>query len=148
MRLALERGVISRYEEVLDFGSGKGFDVSHLAQMGIPCTGFDPYYNYCPQVVRPYPVVACNYVLNVIESDSERAEVLRYIWSLTERSLIVAIRTSPKKSKGEVFGGQWTSIGTYQYFYTQTEWIAYVATILGVVRVQYPAPGIAFIHRK
>jgi DNA phosphorothioation-associated putative methyltransferase len=140
MRLALERGVICKYEPVLDFGSGKGFDVSHLAQHGIPVTGFDPYYNYCPQVIRPYPIIACNFVLNVIEDEAERADVLRYLWALTQASLILGVRIGGDRH-------EWTSIGTFQQYYTQATWRSYIAKVLGVVRVEYPASGIAFIRR-
>lgn len=60
--------------DVLDFGSGK--DVH-------PYTRFDPYYDPDPKVLTyQYDVVTCNYVLNVIEEEKDRAEVIRTIKSL------------------------------------------------------------------
>lgn len=141
MRLAVERGIITPEKHVLDFGCGKNFDVRYLNLKGYKTSAFDPYYWNYPENVKPSPVISANFVLNVIETKEERAEVFKYLWDLTESTLILAVRTGAD-------GYGWTQLGTFQQYYTQKTWYAYIAKTLGVVRVEYPASGIAFIHRK
>lgn len=148
MRLALEHEVIKPEWQLLDFGSGKNYcnDVQYLKQYQIPTVGFDPYWNRQPNYqhelnkLQPTDTVSCIYVINVIESASERVEVLQYCWELCKRSLVVAIRTD---GKGEGL----TSIGTYQKYYSQSEFRNFIAQTLGVVRVDFPKSGVAFIYK-
>lgn len=97
MRLALEHGIIKPELKLLDFGSGKNYcnDIQHLKELRIVAIGFDPYWNRQPNFnyelgkLQPTDIVSCIYVINVIESEKERVEVLQYCWQLTTRSLIV-----------------------------------------------------------
>lgn len=161
MRLALEHGIIKPELKLLDFGSGKNYcnDIQHLKQHQIEAIGFDPYWNRQPNfnyelgLLQPTNIISCIYVINLIETEKERAEVLKYCWQLTVRSLVViemggrsffpplsAVRTDKKQSG-------LTSIGTYQKYYTQLEFRDFIAQTLGVVRVSFPKSGVAFIHK-
>jgi 2-polyprenyl-3-methyl-5-hydroxy-6-metoxy-1,4-benzoquinol methylase len=64
----------------LDYGCGHGFDCDHL-----DIFGYDPYHRN----VKPrgsFDTITCTYVLNVIESPSERDMVLRTIRSLLSKN--------------------------------------------------------------
>jgi DNA phosphorothioation-associated putative methyltransferase len=103
----------SQKAQILDFGCGRGsYDVSSLGAKGFDAKGYDPYYkNNLDLLNRSYQHVMLLYVINVIESEQERAEVLRFCWNLTDSSLIIAVRTG---SKGEVY----TKSGTFQKYFT------------------------------
>ena len=140
MRIAVKYGVVNPRHFLLDFGCGRSEDINGLTSLNFPCTGFDPYWAYHLTLLQPTDVISCIYVINVIESASERTEVLQYCWELCKRSLIVAVRSD---GKGEVL----TSIGTYQKYYSQSEFRNFIAQALGVVRVEFPKSGVAFIHK-
>ena len=60
---------------VLDYGCGKGFDADFYG-----FDRFDPYYhNFLPQ--KTYDTIICCYVLNVIDSEAERAETIKKVLS-------------------------------------------------------------------
>lgn len=63
----------------LDYGCGKGFDADTLG-----FTKYDP--NHGPdKIIRPvlgFDIITCNYVLNVIENETERTQVLDNIKEL------------------------------------------------------------------
>lgn len=140
MRLALQRGIITPEKHLLDFGCGKNFDVRYLNLKGYKTSAFDPYYWNYPENVQPSLLISCNFVLNTIETEDERTEVLQYVWDLTQHTLILAVQTGAD-------GHGWTKLGTFQQYYTQATWRSYIAKALGVVRVEYPASGVAFIHK-
>lgn len=88
----------------LDYGCGRGKDTEYL-----DCEGFDPYYR--PELpVAPFATIVCNYVLNVIESDVTRREVLRDIDDLLadDGFAYIAVRANRKDLRGR------TAIGTWQ----------------------------------
>ncbi|MHC4121676.1 MAG: hypothetical protein ACYSWO_29740 [Planctomycetota bacterium] len=59
--------------DVLDYGCGRGGDVKQLE-----IEGYDPYWQpECPE--GPFDTIMCNFVLNVIEYDDVRRDVLRAI---------------------------------------------------------------------
>ena len=79
VRLAVEHGLITADTSVLDYGCGRGNDPRLLQEQGISCTGWDP--EYFPDVPRaPADVVNLGYVINVIESATERVDVLNDAW--------------------------------------------------------------------
>ena len=59
------------------------YDVNNLAAKGFDTNGYDPYYkNNLNLLNKSYQHVMLLYVINVIESEQERAEVLRFCWNL------------------------------------------------------------------
>lgn len=87
----------------LDYGCGKGFDADTLGM-----EGYDPYYRSV-QPTGTYDTITCTYVLNVIEDEAIRLDVLACI---AERlspggTAYISVRADVKKDGH-------TSKGTYQ----------------------------------
>ncbi|MBD2309982.1 hypothetical protein H6G17_31785 [Chroococcidiopsis sp. FACHB-1243] len=141
MKVAVKYRVVEPSSLLLDFGCGRGEDLEHLHKLDISCVGFDPYWKYDLALLQPTDCISCIYVINTIESAIERTEVLQYCWELTRRSLVIAVRTD---GRGEGL----SRLGTYQKYYSQAEFRSFIAQSLGVVRVEFPKSGIAFIQKK
>ena len=139
VRLAVEQGLIHKGDKVLDFGCGRGDDVERLISMGVNAVGFDPYYRNTG--FDHTNIVSCCFVINVIEEEDERVEVLKFVWELAIASLIISVRTDNKPSG-------LTSIGTYQKYYTQSEFLSLLSKVLPDAEVSSPKSGVAFLHRK
>jgi hypothetical protein len=114
-RTAIKRKVLSKpaarlasngklIGNLLDYGCGRGDDAALL-----DCAGYDPHYRPA-RPDGPFDTVMCNYVLNVIEDDSERRAVLHDIDSLLSPGghAYITVRNDRKALKGR------TSIGTWQ----------------------------------
>ena len=146
--LALLDGVIRSNTTVFDYGCGRGSDVRHLQHLGIEARGWDPVF--APdQPHIPADVVNLGYVVNVIEHQRERAEVLRSAWALARRTLIVATRLQWERAglAGRNVGdGVVTTKGTFQRFYGQDELRAWIDSTLGNSAVA-AAPGIFYVFR-
>ena len=65
-RMLLDRNLVKG--TVLDYGCGKGFDVSHLKGLGFDATGYDPYF-FPDKPDGTFTTIICNYVLNVLEKE-------------------------------------------------------------------------------
>jgi hypothetical protein len=88
---------------ILDYGCGKGSDADALL-----IDSYDPYYAPTYPTAK-YDIITCNYVLNVIESTTERSNVLSNIKSLLKPGGVayVSVRRD-KMAEG------YTKTGTYQ----------------------------------
>ena len=102
MQKLLKDGRITRPS--LDYGCGRGDDAYFLNM-----SRFDPYY-FPSKPVGPFETITCNYVLNVIESQQERMEVLGAISALLSKNgkAYITVRNDIKNLKG------YTKIGTWQ----------------------------------
>ena len=91
---------------VLDYGCGRGDDARSLG-----CEGYDPHYRP-DRPVGTFETIMCNYVLNVIESEDERREVLRDIDGLLDRHgrAYITVRNDRKKLKGYTSTGSWQGL--------------------------------------
>jgi DNA phosphorothioation-associated putative methyltransferase len=100
----------------LDFGCGHGLDIGRInSEEYHPKFNFDPYYFPRFDLLnRTYKIVSLIYVLNIIEEPVERCKTLKLAWELTQSALIVAVRTDGA-------GQQFTSIGTFQKYYSTDE---------------------------
>jgi DNA phosphorothioation-associated putative methyltransferase len=150
MQRALDDGVIRAGEtSVFDFGCGRGGDVERLTAVGVCAGGWDPWHRRTATKDRA-DIVNLGFVLNVIETPTERATVLREAWSLTRRVLVVAVRTVAERDDvtGDSEGdGVRTSTGTFQKLYEQDELRVAVQNVLGV-RPLAAAPGVVFVFRE
>lgn len=83
---------------VLDFGSGRGADVSYLRGQGVEAEAFDPHYAPSLPSGR-YDTILCTYVLNVL-LPVEQAHVLMAISELLNPSgcAFVTVRRDIEKS--------------------------------------------------
>ena len=124
IRLAFETRVIEQDDTVLDYGCGHGEDLRALEGNGIEAFGWDPVH--IPEgELRAADIVNLSYVINVIESPTERREVLRAAWGYARKALVVAVRTDNEArtlSAATPRGDGWvTSKRTFQRFYGQAE---------------------------
>jgi hypothetical protein len=102
MRGLYDKGLLTG--RALDYGCGKGYDAIHFG-----LDSYDPHY----QPVMPdgrFDTITCNYVLNVIESESERLSVLQDIQArlVNTGMAYITVRADKDKLNGT------TSIGTWQ----------------------------------
>jgi DNA phosphorothioation-associated putative methyltransferase len=149
VRLAVDDGLIAPAStSVLDYGCGRGDDVTRLTQAGVHCVGWDPHHRPDGSI-EPSDVVNLGYVINVIEDLEERQATLRRAWELTGRVLLVSARlnTESRELEGTPFGdGIRTSTGTFQKLYTQDELRSWVDSTLWV-RSAAAAPGVLLVFR-
>lgn len=146
--LALNDGLLRAETTFFDYGCGRGGDLERLARLGHAVSGWDPAHH--PQGERqPADVVNLGYVVNVIESPSERAEALQAAWNLAKEVLVVAARPDwegrdvPGKRYGD---GILTGRGTFQKFFAQAELRGWIDSILSMRSVA-AAPGIFYVFR-
>lgn len=95
-------------------------------------------------------VVNLGFVINVIESASERAETLRRAWSLARRILVVSGRLVHERrllAGRECEDGVLTGRGTFQRFYEQQELRTWIEVTLDTEAVA-AAPGIFLVFRS
>lgn len=90
--------------KMLDYGSGRGFDAKHFGM-----DSYDPYYS----PIMPdglFDTITCNYVLNVVESITERVAIMRDIRSRLNCNgrAYITVRNDKKALNG------CTTIGTWQ----------------------------------
>ena len=148
VKLLLEEGLLQTDSTFLDYGCGKGGDVQRLKRRGYGAAGWDPHF--APDEPRsPSDIVNLGFVLNVIESPTERRQVLTDAWGLTQRALLVSVRPTSdlRGAPGRLHGdGFITRIGTFQKFYDQTELKNWVGSVTGGRPVPL-APGIVLLFR-
>jgi DNA phosphorothioation-associated putative methyltransferase len=145
---ALGDGLLLAGNTVFDYGCGKGDDIRYLQALGYDVDGWDPTHR--PRAERhPADVVNLGYVVNVIERQEERAEVLRSAWNLAEKVLVVSarMRWDARDLVGRpVADGLLTRRGTFQKFYEQHELADWIDKTLGV-QPHAAAPGIFYVFR-
>lgn len=147
-RQALMDGVLRPGWTALDYGSGRGGDVKRLTHLGIEATAWDPHFGGIRPTVN-YDVVAVTYVINVIESLSERKAVLADAWSLTRRCLVVSTRLTWERRQvigAHLADGTITRRNTFQHLFTPAE----LRTLVGElteVRPLSPVPGVVYAFR-
>lgn len=146
--LAIEDGVLGVDSSLFDYGCGRGGDVQRLRELGHEVDGWDPVH--APNgVPHSADVVNLGFVVNVIEDQFERQEVLRHAWSLAGHTLIVAARPEweARGVTGRPFGDGWmTGKGTFQKFYGQEEMRAWIDSTLHVRSVA-AAPCVFYVFR-
>ena len=147
MRLALEAGLFSRETVFFDYGCGQGGDIERVAKLGYASAGWDPHYRP-DTALTPADVINLGYVINVIESQTERREALLRAWELTRQVLIVAAQVLIAQGNNQIAyeDGVITSRNTFQKYYDQEELKLYIDQVLGVDAVPV-ALGIYFVFR-
>jgi len=148
-RQALLDGVLRPEWTHLDYGSGRGGDVTRLVHLGIPATGWDPHHGG-ERPDKPRDVVTLTYVVNVIENPAERQRVLGDAWELSGRCLIVSTRLTweRKQVNGVAVGdGTVTRRNTFQHLFSPAELRSLVEQATGV-RAISPVPGVVYAFRR
>jgi DNA phosphorothioation-associated putative methyltransferase len=148
MALLLQHGVASQGVSLFDYGCGHGHDIEILGQQGFSIGGYDPYFR--PDgAVHEAEVVNLGYVLNVIESPTERTSVLKKAFTLAQRVLCVSVMTTIQKGyEGEAYAdGVLSKRRTFQKFFEQEEIKEYLESNLD--RPATPLePGIFLVFRE
>lgn len=147
VRLALEAGIFSSETTFFDYGCGQGGDMERIAKLGYSSSGWDPYYRPDTELASA-DVVNLGYIINVIESQTERREALIKAWALTQKVLIVAAQVLIAQGNSQIAYGDGviTSRNTFQKYYDQEELKLYIDQVLGVDAVPI-ALGIYFVFR-
>lgn len=148
VRLAISSNLLQKENTFFDYGCGHGDDVKFLRNQGFQTKGWDPYY-FPKNELQKADVVNLGYVLNVIENEQERREVIANAWKLTGKLLIVAAQVSvgePGKRHIAYNDGFVTTRNTFQKYFEQSELKLFIDNNLGTDAV--PAGlGIYFVFR-
>jgi len=148
IKCLLRDGLLDASKTVFDYGCGHGQDLKLLADMDIPCDGWDPVFRRDAKRQRS-AIVNLGYVINVIEDVRERNLVLHGAWDLCEQLLVVAAQVefaAPDKQQAEYADGVLTSRGTFQKYYNQHELRAYLESELGSDAIP-AAPGVFYVFK-
>lgn len=90
-RIGIEKGFINKDETFFDYGCGHGDDVQNLLLKEVVAAGYDGYYSPNRPIFEAHTVQLA-FVLNVIESESERCEVLQLCYAIATHTLIIAVQ--------------------------------------------------------
>lgn len=107
MRYLWEHDLLSL--DMLDYGCGHGDDAGNLnGDFGFRCSVYDPYYQPV-EIENWFKVVTCIYVLNVIEYESERREVIEKVKARLCKGGVAffAIRSDHRNLNGRTSKGTW-----------------------------------------
>ncbi len=148
IRLALETGLLNQNTSFFDYGCGQGGDLERVAKLGYESSGWDPYYRPNAALAAA-DVVNLGYVINVVESQTERRAALVNAWELTRQVLIVAAQVLIAQGNSQIAYGDGviTRRNTFQKYYDQEELKRYIDQVLQVDAVPV-ALGIYFVFRN
>ena len=148
MQHLLRFGFLDSSRSLFDYGCGRGDDLRLLAEMNVPAAGWDPVFRSDAER-QPADIVNLGFVLNVIEDADERRETLKSAFSLARKVLVVSVMLG-YQSKREQFAtfedGVRTQRNTFQKYYAQDEFRAYVEKTLGANAIPIAA-GICLVFR-
>lgn len=141
-------GLLDSSRSLMDYGCGRGGDITRLRAEGFDCTGWDPVH--APEGERRRAaVVNLGYVVNVIEDAAERRDVVRSAWGLAEDVLVVSARLvdeRPTAMMPTLGDGIVTRLRTFQKFFEQQELRAWLDQTLDCQSVA-GAPGVFYVFR-
>lgn len=149
VRLAFEAGCFLNGTTFFDYGCGYGVDVKKISEFGYESSGWDPFY-FPQEPLKQADIVNLGYVINVIEFEPERRQVLEQAWQLTTRLLIIAAQVligDSQKGTLAFSDGMVTRRNTFQKYFDQQELKNYVDSILNVDAVPVGL-GILFVFRE
>ncbi len=132
MQILARHGYFDGSLSVLDYGCGKGDDVRELEAHGLDVAGWDPVHRPQEKITKK-DIVNLGFVLNVIEEIKERNETLKKAFSHAKQLLIASVMVA-----GESLINQYkpykdgiiTSRNTFQRYYSQSEFKAYLEDVL------------------
>ena len=132
MQILAKHDYLDGNYSVLDYGCGKGDDITELEAHGIDCVGWDPIHRPDVDLVNS-DIVNLGFVLNVIEDREERDKTLQKAWQLADKLLIVSVMVAGESVIRQFTpyrDGVITSIKTFQKYYAQSEIRSYIETTL------------------
>jgi DNA phosphorothioation-associated putative methyltransferase len=142
LKAAIKKELFTKDDTILDYGSGKGFDVSYLESEGYTVTGYDPYQDSQPNMLsdgETYDVVLLSYVLNVIPDKATRDKVFKEAFALADKMLIISLLCPVKGTEKHTSfkDGAVNTRGRFQKFYTGKEFTAYVKEVFPDIKPRY-----------
>ncbi|WP_020560062.1 DNA phosphorothioation-associated putative methyltransferase [Thiofilum flexile] len=147
MQLLAKHDFLDGKYTIFDYGCGKGSDVEILQKNAITAQGWDPYF--CPHNPKQMAdIVNIGFVINVIEDKSERREAVLGAYQLCTQFLCAAVMLGEQSpERGRLFrDGILTSRNTFQRYYSQEEFRAYLHQVLGEEPVAV-GPGVFFVFK-
>lgn len=84
------------FKSILDWGCGKGMDISYFNDMDLSCEGYDPHF-FPDKPGGLFDFAMCTYVLNVIAIRNERIECLKEIRKRLKHDGHVLVTVRPAK---------------------------------------------------
>jgi DNA phosphorothioation-associated putative methyltransferase len=149
IKTIFEYDLVNGDTTIFDYGCGQGDDLKGLIENGNNATGWDPvYFPNEPKVSSD--VVNLGFVLNVIEDQIERTEVLQDAYALAQELLVVSgiVATSSTATIGRPYkDGIITSRNTFQKYFHQDELRRYIEDVLDTTAVSV-GPGIFYVFRN
>lgn len=110
MKTLFCHGAISKDKKILDFGCGRGSDVTLLQEKGFKIEGYDLHFK--PSLPQgSFDLVTCIYVLNTIPDKNDRMNVIKNAWRKVSPGgqLFLAVREKSSVDK-DAEKGQWDSL--------------------------------------
>jgi DNA phosphorothioation-associated putative methyltransferase len=139
-------GLLSSTTTFFDYGCGRGSDIEALKLFGISSKGWDPHYAPENEIVNA-SVVNLGFVINVIEDPVERIEAVSKAFSLANGVMAISVMLYGNGNSGKPFrDGFITSRNTFQKYFTQSEFKAYLEDILHQ-EIFMVSPGVALVFR-
>lgn len=138
MQWLLDTHELNPTQRILDYGCGRGDDIRLLlADHNIHAAGYDPNnpaFDVCP--IGTFDVITCNYVMNVVESPTDRAAIEQTIIDLlsTHGKAFITVRNDAINCNGT------TSIGTWQGIVAPSDRFTLLRTTSGYRLYYYTRP--------
>jgi DNA phosphorothioation-associated putative methyltransferase len=157
MRTIIKNKIIKKGDLILDFGCGRSDDVKFLQrQLKHRAYGYDPNLpddlthflvnDISKLPYRSFDIVTCIYVLNVVENEEERKEIVKQLLSLSKNKIIIAIRAD-KNIKGRPHkDGVITRRNTFQMNYSPQNIQSFLISVLS--EAGYSDFSIGFIKKS
>ena len=148
MQTLARHNYLSGEHTLLDYGCGKGDDVSELEAHGLEVYAWDPVYRQEGKKVKS-DIVNLGFVLNVIEVKKERNHTLKDAYKYANKLLVVSAMLGGMNTVNKFTpysDGTITSRNTFQKYYNQSELKEYIESILDINAIAV-SPGIFFIFK-
>ena len=125
MGALIDSSLVTRKSEIFDFGCGRGDDVAILQFSEFEnVSGWDPHYANDNPIPSSAEFVNLSFVLNVIEDEDERYEVLRSAFEISSKALVFSVMLHHQNTlqfARPYKDGFISSINTLQKYYNATE---------------------------
>jgi len=148
MKTLAKKGYLDGCFSIFDYGCGRGDDLRELEAHGLDALGWDPVFSPDNDKVVS-DIVNLGFVLNVIEDQDERLEVLLSAWDLAKKLLVVSAMLAYNSYIAQFQpykDGVITSRNTFQKYYVQSELKGYLERSLQEDAIAV-GPGIFYIFK-
>ena len=132
MQVLARHGYLDGDYNLLDYGCGKGDDVSELEAHGLNVSSWDPVHKPDGERVKS-DIVNLGFVINVIEQRNERNETIKSAYSYAEKMIVISAMVAGESVIRQFTpykDGIITSRNTFQKYFTQAELKGYIESVL------------------